>query len=156
MKIVEKILIGITLLGLVIKLVHWPGGNILLVLGLGTLSLFYPVAAYFLFSPQKQIEANGITFKQTSAARVVLSLVTGFCMPVAVIGLLFKIMHWPGASFMLLIGFITIIPIAVVSTIQYLLKKEDFYKQIAIRTIAVGSLAILLFAFLVLPMTTKG
>ena len=156
LKIIEKLLVGITLVGLAIKLSHWPGGAVLMILSLGTLSLFYPIAAYFLFSPAKPVEIDGMVFIPTSAPRVILSLGTGFCLPVAVIGLLFRFMHWPGAKVMLLIGLITVVPIAVVSLIKHATTKEDFYKQIAIRTIVIGSLAILLFAFVIFPMPVKG
>jgi hypothetical protein len=156
MKTVEKVLIGITLLGLIIKLLHWPGGSILMILGLSILAFFYPIAAYFLFSPVKYFEVDGMTFTETSAPRVILSLGTGFCLPVAVIGLLFRFMHWPGAKMMLLIGLVTIVPIAIVSLVKHSVTKDNFYKQIAIRTIVVASLALLLFTFVVLPLNSKG
>lgn len=137
-KVIEKVLVGLTMLGLVVKLLHWPGGAMLIILGLGILAMFYPIAAYFLFSPVKYAQLEGFAVNKTSPGRVVLSLGTGLCLPVGVIGLLFKMMHWPGAAVMLLIGLVTIVPIAIVSLVRYAGDKEDFYKQIAIRTVIVA------------------
>lgn len=151
MRIIEKILIAITLLGLALKLMYWPGGSTLMILGLGLLSMFYVAAAYFLFSPVTVAYIDGFAYNKTSAPRLMLALATGFSLSIGAIGILFRFMHWPGASVMLLVGMISLVPIAIVSVVKLKNNNDAFYKSIAIRSIVFGCLSILLFAFGVLP-----
>lgn len=146
MKIAERILIGIGLFGIALKLLHWPGGNIALILSISLLTIFYFIASYFLYNPTRVLIVDGNSYKTTSSKRVLLAVVTGMSMPVALIGILFRLMHWPGASVMLLIGCLTIAPIAILSLVFFLNREDDFFKQIAIRTIVVAVLSAIGFA----------
>jgi len=145
MKITERILIGLGILGILLRMLHWPGGNIALVLSLSLLAIFYFAGSYFLFNPTKVTTVDGIDYKQASAPRVTMAILTGMSLPVAVIGILFKVMYWPGAAVMLLVGAITLLPFAVVALVTYSVKKEEFYKEIAFRTVVVLLLSAAVF-----------
>jgi len=147
MKIVERILVGIGVFGIVLKLLHWPGGNIALVLSLMLLSLFYFAASYFLYNPTQMVVVDGYSYKQTSTKKALLAVITGMSMPVALIGLLFRLMHWPGAAVMLLVGLVTIAPIAILNLVLFLNRKDEFYQPLAIRTLIVAILSAIGLAF---------
>lgn len=96
------------LAGTIFKLMHWPGAGIMIVLGGAVLSLFYlPTLLYY-----KLKEAAGKDAIQHVSGFVGLGLTA--------IGVTFKIMHWPGASFLLLSG---------IAILGFLYVPIYFYKQ---------------------------
>jgi hypothetical protein len=80
------------LAGTIFKLMHWPGANIMVVIGAGLLVLFYlPLLLYYKLKESPRSEA--------------LMHTTGFIgLAFTTLGTLFKIMHWPGAAAILLGG----------------------------------------------------
>ncbi len=147
MKTAEKVLVGIITIGFVLKLLHVPGGSVALILSLSLLSLFYFAASYFLYNPTNILIVDGISYKKTDTMKVLLAVLTGMSMPVALIGLLFRLMHWPGAAVMLFVGVVTIAPIAIANLILFLKRKDDFFRQVAIRTVIVAILSAIGLAF---------
>jgi len=84
---------AIIIIGAFLKLMHWPGGGYLLVLGILMLMLaFIPLAL--------------INHYRTAGEKKNLSLyvVTGLTCFVVFGGMLFKVMHWPGAGIALLVA----------------------------------------------------
>lgn len=78
----EKILAGLFLIGVIFRLMHWPGGYIAIIISLGILSLLYfPFGFYFL---------SGKTFKDQVIG---LSAVAGMFLSTPVIGILFALMR---------------------------------------------------------------
>lgn len=75
------------IIGTVFKIMHWPGASILLVLAIVTFSLVFLPIVYFM----KSKEATDNRQK----AVVALACLTG---TVFSLGILFTIMHWPGAN----------------------------------------------------------
>lgn len=82
------------LAGTIFKLMHWPGAGIMITFGATLLVLaYFPLMLYF-----KIKESRG---KDT------LMHVAGFIgLTLGTLGVLFKIMHWPGASILLVSGLI--------------------------------------------------
>ncbi len=80
------------LAGTIFKLMHWPGANIMVVIGASLLVLFYlPLLLYYKLKESPRSEA--------------LMHTTGFLgLAFTTLGTLFKIMHWPGAAVILLGG----------------------------------------------------
>lgn len=81
MKILTPILSGAAfaaLIGMLFKILHWPGGSFLLILSLGTIANLFLIRA---------TKADGISVKAGELAGAFIS-----------VGLLFKIMHWPNAQ----------------------------------------------------------
>src|SRR6056297_1222131 len=81
------ILIIIGLLGAIFKLVHWPGASILLVIGGGGLAVLLMIWFFI---------GKSTDFKYLLALYFVVML----------LGILFKLMHWPGANMLLRAGYV--------------------------------------------------
>jgi hypothetical protein len=82
------------LIGSVSKVMHWPGASIFLILAVSLFCLvFLPIAL-------KDSYANLQRYKS-------LHIITFAVFFVCMFGVLFKVMHWPGASFFMLIGILS-------------------------------------------------
>ena len=86
------LLINIFTFGAIFKIQHWPGANILLVIGLGLFSgIFLPLAF------TNSYKGNGSKNRQL--------YISGFlCALICIVGALWKVMHWPGAGWFLIVG----------------------------------------------------
>ncbi len=85
--------ISIILIAVVFKVMHFAGAGILLVIGLGSMSLLFIPISYFLLLKSTEDKLLKLVFH---AAFISFSL--------DFIGMLFKIMHWPGTGWLLIIG----------------------------------------------------
>ncbi len=86
-----NISLALIAIGTVLKIFHWPGAAISLLLGFFILCfIFFPSALYFNYNSSKR----GLGVNLTAFLGG-----TSF-----MLGILFKVMHWPGASMLLLIG----------------------------------------------------
>jgi len=93
MKILRSIAIAGHLIGILFKTLHWPGANVIL-LSSGVLAI---------------ITLGALLFRKPGPLMVQLQLpamLVGSVMAV-VTGGLFKVMHWPGANILLLLGLTT-------------------------------------------------
>ena len=80
---------GATMLGFasIFKILHWPGAGILLSLG--------ALAVSFLFLPSALV----VLWKETRSGKKVVLFISAFIGGVSLImGILFKVQHWPGAG----------------------------------------------------------
>lgn len=93
MRTLRSIAIASYILGILFKLLHWPGASILLPTG-GVLTVV--MLALLLFR-----KPGPLTVQLQFPAMLI-----GAVMAV-IIGGLFKIMHWPGANMLLLLGLST-------------------------------------------------
>lgn len=93
MKITGNVSLAMLGFGTIMKLVHWPGASVILVLGFFLLCfVFFPSAIY-------------TTYKESKASASKLLHISIFLGGVLfMLGVLFKVMHWPGAGVLLLIG----------------------------------------------------
>ena len=109
------------LAGTIFKLLHFPGAAVMLVLGAGVLALIYlPMLLWH-------------KLKESPSDEYLLHI-SGFVgMTLTTVGVLFKIMHWPGASVMLLGG---IAALALAYVPIYFIKK---YKTSANKSITLSS-----------------
>ncbi len=87
---------AIVAFGGLFKIMHWPGAGIALILGFFIAAfLFLPSAAYTLWREQK-------------SSKQIILYISGFIAGFGyVISVLFKIMHWPGASLFILLAIAT-------------------------------------------------
>ena len=98
----------------------------ILILTIGILSMIYfPFGIYFL---------SGKTFQQQNVG---LSIGVGMALSILVVGILFKLMHWPGALAMLIVGLAGVIPLFFVvrmlrnrNTYE---ERNDYYGQLFLR-----------------------
>lgn len=93
MKWTERIAWGAALIGLVFRVLHWPFGGFLTVLGFSTAAVVYFPLGWLLF--------GGASRKDQLLP---LSVITGLVLSLTVIGMLFKLQFWPGAEFNLMMG----------------------------------------------------
>ncbi|MFL5753753.1 MAG: GldL-related protein [Bacteroidia bacterium] len=96
------------LLGCMFKVMHWPGASVMLIL---SVFLFC-----FLFLPSALVSNYKTQEGKYKALHAVTFVVFALCM----MGVLFKVMHWPGASLFLFIGlplpFILFMPVYLYQT----------------------------------------
>jgi hypothetical protein len=87
---------GFTLLGSVLKVMHWPGAGVSFVLGVAFFTLiFLPLMIALKFRDEG-----------TKTDKLVLSF--GFLVGIVTsLGFLFKLMHWPGANMLMLSGLVS-------------------------------------------------
>ena len=148
MKILEKVLAALVLLSIIMKLSHLQGAGILFVVSVGLLADVYLLLGFALF--------NDISFKKIfkkksyeglSILRIIGSVAAGYAFAVALIGILFKIQHYPGANLMLIVGFIFTMLAVIISVIKYISKGSNFYIGILKRAIILFALSIFLFLY---------
>lgn len=78
--------IAVVIIGLVFKTLLWPLANMLLVLGLGSLACIFALSTFF--------------FADVQMTRMLL----GWGAATNVSGVLFSLLHWPGAIELLIVG----------------------------------------------------
>jgi len=146
MKITEKILTVIAILATIMKLLHWPGANILLILSLLFLSILY---MYFGFAFFNNIRLREIfkkdSYKETAVLRIIGAIFTGIIIGSGLIGILFVALFWPGGLIML--SFIIFFGLILLSFIVYKLIRTGaiFYKRILFRLGVVYLLSLFLY-----------
>lgn len=87
------ILLNLLLIGVILKVGHWPGAAILLSVSIILLVvIFFPLA---LISSYKSVEDK---------SQLHLYIIAYVTIAIVLLGALFKIMHWPGAGIFLIIG----------------------------------------------------
>jgi hypothetical protein len=129
----EKILCSIALIALVMKFFHIPFSGPLLVISLGILSLLYFFGGFYFLNENKKNNS--------------LAIIAGILLSYAPIGILFKIMYWPGAQPMLIVGIFPCITFLIILIIKKANTNEDqkvYLRNLLIRTSIVSSLSILL------------
>lgn len=133
----EKALTIVFLIGLLFKFLHWPGTGPLLVISLSTITMLYFPAAFYFFCDQVIKRQN-----------LLLSIVSGLFLSLIPLGILFKIMYWPGGQFYLLIGTVTA---PIILAIIYFLKSKTaddlktYYKNMFLRTSILTALTIVFY-----------
>ncbi len=133
----EKVFASIFLVGLIFKLLHWPGAGVLIVISLSTLAFFYfPLAFYFFCD------------KQIKRQNLALSIISGFFLSIIPIGVMFKLQYWPGAQVQLLAGLFTA---PIIFVVVYFLQKKSsedlvlYYKNMFNRTLLLSILTMALY-----------
>jgi hypothetical protein len=82
------------LIGVMFKLMHWPGASAILVTGNLSLIVCLLAILFGLFTSKT-------TFPRMTYSRILVGIVGGM---LVASGIFFKIMHWPGASILLVLG----------------------------------------------------
>jgi hypothetical protein len=103
------ITVMVILLGTIFKINHWPGAGVLLTVGLVTFDLvFIPLALINSFKGDGNKNYR------------LLYIITGITCLIVFTGMLFKIMHWPGAGIMLTLAlpfpYVVFLPVFLVVT----------------------------------------
>jgi hypothetical protein len=105
--------------GTLFKLMHWPGAGPLLVLGISSFSMF--------FIPLFFIERMISNRKGLSIVTNIFAMLSTFMM---FMGVLFKVMHWPGAGPLLVFGTVLFIcPTLILYVIQQFKDTERTFSE---------------------------
>ena len=132
MKITGNLSLAIIMFGTVINIMHWPGAGYLLALGfLLVCAVFFPLAVYINYKYNQE--------KKNPALHISL-LISGI---VYMLGVVFKIQHWPGSGPLLTVGYLSfvavVLPLLLYSKLKNAKQKRD--KQIYL----LGTVALLIF-----------
>lgn len=146
MQRVEKIYLVVITLAILLRLFNIPGAGGLLTLSMMTFSLFYLGLSTFLFNGLSLEDiSKGFSKTAISIKRVLGSVIIGLSLSTLVLGVLFKIMLWPGAIGMLFFGTrLAFVPL-IICIIKYFPERNIFYLN-AIKRVSVA-LIIGLFLF---------
>ena len=152
MKKFELIVGFAAILGICLKILHFPGSTVLTVLAFGILSIFYYVFSFTLFNDIGDIRLRDIrlqdifrkeSHKDSNAKGIkeFVRILWSWTLPLILIGGLFKLQFWAGGNRLLLLGLLSIGLILLTVTIF----KSDYYKRILKRIAIYGGLGLVLF-----------
>ncbi|MFZ5941826.1 MAG: GldL-related protein [Bacteroidota bacterium] len=126
------------LLAAILKIQHWPGAGPLLVFGWSLLAAVYIPA--FIIVKIRDTRKEG---KKVKWGLYISGMVSGI---IIIAGTLFKIMHWPGAGFMIslagLVSVLVFIPVLIINTVN------DKVNQVQSFTILVFVLSFLALTYM--------
>lgn len=145
--------------GLLFKLMHWPFGGVLTVLGLSSLSIVYFLLGQKMFLTPKyssdsdqsdtDLDANLLEseedFKQDKIAKFT-SIVAGVSLATVVIGILFKIQSWPSSSQYLGIGLIGLLISSCIGIYKFQKTKGPLYVALLKRSLIIGAIGLILLS----------
>jgi hypothetical protein len=121
----------LTILGSFFKRMHWPGAGIMITVGMMLIVLVF-LPLYFISSHREQPERKNPVYAIVGYLTIALFLV----------GATFKIMHWPGAGYMIYIsvGFLLIgfIPLYVVNVFQRSGKERAYLPYVVMLLVGIA------------------
>jgi hypothetical protein len=145
MKKTELIVATLSILALALNLLLIPGGGVLTVLTLSTLSMLYFCLGFALFNAIGWSEiSNEHGYKGISKLRIVGAIGAGFALSTTTVGLMFKFQSWPGADFNLIVGLVGLLIVVIIGLIKYAKNKSDYYTGIFKRAAVFGGLGLVL------------
>ena len=137
----EKVLVIIAILSSIMKMFHILGGSVFLVLSLLGLAIcYFPLGFYFL--SDKSYKENTIT-----------SIIFGWLLSICFVGIMFRIMHWPGAMIMNIVGSMTALPLTIFAYSKYKSSNQEnmvYFRNLLIRSLILFILSLVL-SFVILP-----
>jgi hypothetical protein len=123
-----------------------PGGSLLVILFLTLSSMFYFWFGFALFN---EIRFRGILRKESyldiHSNKILGGILTGWLMSITILGILFKIMSWTGATIVLASGIIGSIIILIIGFLKYQKSNSLFYPRVFKRVIIILIIAVALF-----------
>ena len=133
---------SLLIIGAIFKLQHWPGASVLIVLGSFLLAAVYlPVFAMVSMRDTRKKE------KRVNKTLYVTGVITGF---IFITGVLFKIMHWPGAGISLTVSvLLTVVVFIPVLVIHALKDKENQVQNFSILIFVLSFMAVNIMVFAV-------
>jgi len=149
LKKIEIYLAIVSVIAFVLNLFLIPSSELLLTLSVSALSILY---LYFSFALLNNVGLRAVfkhkALKNISIFKTLGAILVGGALSISIIGILFKLMHWPSANFLILAA----LPFLFIAGGVYLFffrkNKELYYKRILIRIWIIGSLV---FIILILP-----
>lgn len=145
MKKAEIIIATLSIIALGLNLLLIPGGGVLTVLTLSTLSMIYFYLGFALFNDIKLRRIfKKDSYKEISSLRILGAVGAGFALSMTTIGFMFKFQSWPGADFNLGAGLVGLLIVTIIGAIKYSKNKSNYYIRIFKRTAILGGLGLIL------------
>jgi glucan phosphoethanolaminetransferase (alkaline phosphatase superfamily) len=145
MKKTEIIIAILSIIAFLLNLFLVPGGSVLTILMLSILSSIY---FYFGFALFNNIRFRNIlkkeSYKGISALQIIGAIGTGLAISLTLIGIMFKIMSWPGAYVNLYVGIFASLVILIIGGLKFSKNKSDYYLKIFKRIGITGGLALII------------
>ncbi|MFH0757807.1 MAG: hypothetical protein V2B15_11010 [Bacteroidota bacterium] len=117
MYILGTIAPSLLIVGAIFKMLHWPGASILITLGTFLLAAIYlPVFAMVSIRDTRE---KG---KKVNKPLYIIGVITGF---IFLTGILFKIMHWPGAGLALLVSVLIMVVVFIPFLVVHALRDKE-------------------------------
>jgi len=140
MYILGTIAPSLLIIGAIFKLQHWPGAAVMIVLGSFLLGAVYlPVFAMVSMRDTRKRE------KKVNKTLYVVGVITGF---IFITGVLFKIMHWPGAGVSLTVSvLLTVVLFIPVLVVHALKDKENQVQNFSILIFVLSFMAVNIMVF---------
>jgi uncharacterized membrane protein len=136
MRRLEKVFIVLILMSFLMRTFTLPFGTTLFVLSTGSLAVFY---AYLGFAIFNGVSFKGIfkkgSFQGVGAWGILLAVFAGLIMAVTVIGIEFRLMHWPSAKILLGGGLIGLVLLEVLSIVKFARGRSQLARRILQRSI---------------------
>lgn len=128
------------IIGAIFKVQHWPGASVLIVLGSFLLGAVYlPVFAMVSMRDTRKKE------KRVNKTLYVTGVISGF---IFITGVLFKIMHWPGAGIALTLSVLLIVVLFIPVLVTHALKdKENQVQNFSILIFLLAMMAVNIMVF---------
>ncbi|MEO8210020.1 MAG: hypothetical protein ABI840_05635 [bacterium] len=143
---IEKGAALLFVLGFILRLLFLPFSGQLLIISCGVLAVIY-----FLSVTKNKLNISGL-FSDTGEditgnifARFALRF-AGFGLSTTVIGILFKILFWPNASFFLAVGIGTIIFSYIILRMKVRESLPVLFRKLALRIFIIGGVAFILYS----------
>lgn len=130
MRTAEKTIIIITIIGILFRIMHWPGGGPLLVFALSALACFYMFLSWGVMRD-----------RETKKGKLPVTIPIGFGLSMACIGIMFKLQLWPGGYDNLIISVIILLVACIGCIYGYSRSKdidkgmEGYYKAVLKRVV---------------------
>ena len=152
MKKFEIIVGSIAVFGIFLKILHIPGGSILIGVAVMTLSIFYYVFSFAIFHGIKLRNIfKKVSYTDTNAKRIIGAIGLGWGISLIIIGGEFKLELWQGAEIQLVTGLLFTGIILLIAIFFYFRNKVEYYKRIFKRILIYGGLGLILY---LIPATT--
>src|SRR5688572_31165 len=146
MKKTEIIIATLSIIALGLNLLLIPGGGVLTVLTLLSLSMIY---FYFGFALFNDIRFRKIfkkdSYKEITSLRILGAVGTGLALSLTTVGIVFKFQAWQGANINLGAGLAGLLIVTIIGLIQYSKNKSNYYTQIFKRVVLFGGIGLILF-----------
>ncbi len=148
MRIFEKSLVLLAVIGVAMNLLLIPGGTFFTMLAVLVLSLFYIFFGFLLFNEIKLVKVfSASSYSAIPKYHILGAFLSGIVISIACIGALFGIEIWAGSKIILLCCVIICLPLLVIVLMKQSAKYKRYYTGILLRLIVTGGLCLLLFAF---------
>ena len=133
------------MLALALRFFAVSGGADLMIIALSALALLYFYLGFALLNhiPFRKVLKKE-SYRSVSWMRIIGAIAAGTALAQVVIGILFKLLRWPGAYEMLLIGLMSLAFVFAVAGVRYLGSRAAFYPPLFLRVALFGGIGLLL------------